>query len=173
MEKSPIEKNNIKEEEKILLKIIEYLNEKHEKVINDKKCNLMNKLNEKKEKLYLELKKSKDKLNNQRNYKLSLSQNEYNEKINKNKEKYYNIITEQIKKYSDKLRTIANNLYNDNLINNNNENDMDNKHSIIDNFLKESNALEYDSMPSILKTEKNYNTQKNSLFELYNNKKKK
>ena len=53
MEKVPIEINNIKEEEKIFLKIIEYLNEKHKKVINDKKMDLINKLNEKKEKLFL------------------------------------------------------------------------------------------------------------------------
>ena len=59
MEKSLIEINNIKEEEKILLKFIEYLNKKHKKLINDKKCNLMKKLNEKKEKLNLELKKVK------------------------------------------------------------------------------------------------------------------
>jgi len=64
MEKVPIEINNIKEEEKIFLKIIEYLNEKYKKVINDKKMDLINKLNEKKEKLNLELKESKDKLNN-------------------------------------------------------------------------------------------------------------
>jgi hypothetical protein len=36
MEKAHIEINNIKEEEKIFLKIIEYLNGKHKKVINDK-----------------------------------------------------------------------------------------------------------------------------------------
>ena len=169
MEKVPIEINNIKEEEKILLKIIEYLNEKHKKVINDKKSDLINKLKEKKEKLNLELKESKDKLNSQRNYKLSLNKNEYNENINKNKEKYYNIMTEQIKQYSDKLRTIANKLYEDNLINNNNDNDMDNKHNIINNFRKEKEALEYDNLPNILKTEKNYNTKKNSYIELYNN----
>ena len=139
MEKVPIEINNIKEEEKIFLKIIEYLNEKHKKVINDKKMDLINKLNEKKEKLNLELKESKDKLNNERNNKLSLNQKEYNENINKNKEKYYNIITEQIKHYSNKLRTIANKLYEENLINNNNDNDMDNKHNIIHNFCNERN----------------------------------
>jgi len=172
MEKVPIEINNIKEEEKFFLKIIEYLNEKHKKVINDKKMDLINKLNEKKEKLNLELKESKDKLNNQRNNKLSLNQKEYNENINKNKEKYYNIITEQIKHYSNKLRTIANKLYEENLINNNNDNDMDNKHNIIHNFCNESKKLEYDSIPSILKTEKDYNTQKNSYIELYNNKEK-
>ena len=45
-------------------------------------------------------------------------------------------MTYQIKQYSDKLRTIANKLYEDNLINNNN--DMDNKHNIIHNFRNES-----------------------------------
>ena len=76
-------------------------------------------------------------------------------------------MTYQIKQYSDKLRTIANKLYEDNLINNNN--DMDNKHNIIHNFRNESMKLEYDSIPSILKTEKDYNTQKNSYIELNNN----
>ena len=76
-------------------------------------------------------------------------------------------MTYQIKQYSDKLRTIANKLYEDKLINNNN--DMDNKHNIIHNFRNESKKLEYDSIPSILKTEKDYNTQKNSYIELNNN----
>ena len=76
-------------------------------------------------------------------------------------------MTYQIKQYSDKLRTIANKLYEDKLINNNN--DMDNKHNIIHNFRNESMKLEYDSIPSILKTEKDYNTQKNSYIELNNN----
>ena len=45
---------------------------------------------------------------------------------------------------------------------------MDNKHNIIHNFCNESKKLEYDNIPSILKTEKDYNTQKNSYIELYN-----
>ena len=75
-------------------------------------------------------------------------------------------MTEQIKRYSDKLRTITNKLYENNLINNN-DNDMDNKHNLIHNFCKESKKLEDDNIRSILKTEKKYNTDKNSYIELY------
>ena len=63
MEYVPIEIDNIKEEQNILLKIIEYFREKDKELINNKKGKLINKLNNK-NMLNLKLNESEKHYNN-------------------------------------------------------------------------------------------------------------
>ena len=171
MENIPIEINNIKEEENILQKIIEYLKQKDYKIIKDKINILSNKLKINKKELCSKLKKDIDILNNKKNDELSKLTNEYNNNIDKNKKKYYDTMTEQIKQLCESIKTLTDNISNENEINKNN--DINYKHNLFNKFFDNENKIKNDNKNIISKTEEDYYKEEKNIEDNFNNKKKK
>ena len=163
-EKAPIQINDIKEEENILLKITEYLEEDQKNFINVEEKKLKKSLEINKELFNFELKTSIDNLNNQKKDELSKKEKELEEKISNNKKNYYNFMKDQINLLSDNLKTIANELKEENIIKNNNVNDVDIKNifNSINNCFKSCYNLEKLKNIVFSEKEKEYNDELNS-----------
>ena len=164
---APIQIDDIKEEENIVLKIIEYLKEEYKRIIN----NLKNNLKKNKDDLNLESQNTKDNLNTQRKDELLSKKKELEDKKYNCLKNYNNFIIEEINHICDELKSKANKLKEENIIKNNkvNDDDLKNKLISIDNFFKNFNQIENDKKFSFSNKEKEYNEELESIQNEYNN----